>query len=177
MSASKLIRPDMDHKESYLEALGEYHKEGRYEYLKIPELNKAFEPFLDNLNSERSYPHQRFQEWATPVPETVTWMTKDELYIGTVEIRHRLNWHLEKWGGHIHFIVRPSMRGKGFGKKMLLKAIPIINYLGIDNALLTVSPKNKAAIKVIESCGAVAGDLLPATEQFPERQQYWLDCT
>ena len=177
MSASKLVRPDSDYKDSFLEALTEYHAEGRYQYLSHNSLRADFEDFVKKLRTERGQPHRPYQDWVEPVPETVAWLVKDDDYIGSVEIRHRLNWHLEKWGGHIHFIVRPSMRGKGFGKKTLLKAIPIANYLGIEKALLTAAPDNAPAIRIIESCGGAFEDELPETEQFPARRIYWLDCT
>jgi predicted acetyltransferase len=163
MTAAKLIRPSTEYQESYLEALREFHSEGRYTY--------------NTMNAERGEPHQPLQEWVEPVPETVLWMVKDTNYLGTVDIRHRLNWHLEKWGGHLHYVLRPSMRGKGFGRKMLLKSIPFVNYLGIEKALITVNPKNKPAIKILESCGAVFEDQLPATKRFPARKRYWLDCS
>ena len=177
MSASKLVRPSIDYKDSYLEALIEYHDEGRYLYNDYKTLYNNFESFVEGLLAERGRPHQPYQEWVSPVPETIIWLVKDDDYIGSVQIRHRLNWHLERWGGHIHFVIRPSMRGKGFGKKILLKAIPIANYLGIDSALLTVEPENDTARHIIELCGGEEEDALPATDQFPNRVRYWLDCT
>ena len=42
MSASKLIRPSVDYKDSYLEALEEYHAEDRYLYQDIATLNADF---------------------------------------------------------------------------------------------------------------------------------------
>jgi predicted acetyltransferase len=177
MTASKLIRPRTEYKESYLEALEEYHAEGRYKYQDINLLNENFEKFIKELRTEKGYPHQPYQDWVEPVPETVVWLVKDDKYIGTVDIRHRLNWHLEKWGGHVHFNVRPSMRGMGFGVKMLKKAIPIINYLGIDKALITISPDNDVAQKIVEDCGAEFEDETQATDKFPAMRRYWLDCT
>ncbi len=151
MSASKIVRPALEYKESYIEALKEYHDEGRYLYQDISRLEGDFECFLKELRSEKGYPHQPYQDWVEPVPETIVWLVKDNKYIGTVDIRHRLNWHLEKWGGHVHFNIRPSMRGKGFGTKILIKAMPIVNYIGIDKALITVAPEDAAAIRIIES--------------------------
>ena len=176
MTASKLIRPHADYKDSYLEALAEYHEEGRYMYQNITSLSLDFDSFIKELRSEKGYPHQPYQDWVEPVPETVVWLVKDEKYIGTVDIRHRLNWHLEKWGGHIHFNIRPSMRGMGFGTKMLKKAIPIINYIGIDKALITINPEDKAAITIVEGLGAEFEDETCATDKFPEMRLYWLDC-
>lgn len=176
MSASKLIRPDTDFEQSYLDALAEYHEEGRYLYQKIETVKNDFCAFVKELRAEKGYPHQPYQDWVEPVPETIVWLVKDDDYIGTVDIRHRLNWHLEKWGGHVHFTIRPSWRGKGYGRKMLKKAMPIINYLGIDNALLTIDPDNEAAIKIVEGLGGTYEDTLPETECFPEKARYWLNC-
>ncbi len=177
MPASKLVRPSAEYKESFLEALEEYHEEGRREYYDLGKLRNDFDSFVDMLRTEKGNPHKPYQDWVEPVPETVLWLVKDGEYLGTVDIRHRLNWHLEKMGGHIHFIIRPSMRGKGFGKKILQKAIPFANYLGIDRALITVDPEDKTSIRVIEFCGGILEDELPATEKFPARKRYWLDCT
>lgn len=177
MTASKLVRPAIDYKESYLEALKEYHAENRYLYQDIEKLNRNFESFVEELNTERGYPHQPYQDWVEPVPETIVWLVKDDKYIGTVDIRHRLNWHLEKWGGHVHFNIRPSMRGMGFGKKMLQKAMPIINYIGIDKALITLPPENTTAIEIVESLGAEFEDETLETDKFPVMRRYWLNCT
>ena len=177
MSASKLVRPDVEYKDSFIEALREYHAENRYLYNETGKLNADFEGFVAALKAERGSPHQPFQEWVDPVPETVAWLVKDGTYIGSVEIRHRLNWHLEKWGGHIHFIIRPTMRGKAYGTKILTKAMPIANYLGIEKALITLGPQNKAAQHIVEYCGGKFQDETPETDQFPARRRYWLDCT
>lgn len=177
MSASKLVKPALEHKESYLEALREYHDEGRYKFLSEDDLKHNFENFIEDLNSGKRHLHKPYADWVEPVPETALWLVKGDKYLGAFNIRHRLNWHLEKWGGHINFVIRPSMRGKGFGKKILQKGMPFANYLGIERALLTIAPDNKAAKHVIEFCGGTLQDETSATEQFPARCRYWLDCT
>lgn len=177
MSASKLVKPAVEYKESYLEALREFQEEGRYAFLKASEIEENFEDFVDDLNNHRRHLHKPYSDWVEPVPETVLWMVKEDKFIGHFNIRHRLNWHLEKWGGHVNFVIRPSMRGKGFGKKMLQKGMPFVCYLGIDRALLTVAPSNERAIKVIEFCGGEHQDDLAETDQFPARRRYWLNCS
>lgn len=177
MTASKLIRPDIRYKDSFIAAVKEYQNVGRYKHLDITKLQRDFDSAIERLRQERSHLHRPFQEWVEPVPETIAWLVKDDMYIGSVAIRHRLNWHLEKWGGHIHFNIRPSMQGKGFGKTILRKAIPIANYLGIEKALLTVDPKNERAIRVMEACGAVLEDQTTETDKFPARLRYWLNCS
>jgi len=177
MSASKLARPSLDHKESYLEALKEFHAEKRYLFLNSVEVDENFEDFIQKLNDGKRHLHKPYADWVEPVPETVLWLVKDDQFIGTINIRHRLNWHLERWGGHINFVIRPSMRGKGFGKKILQKGMPYACYFGIERALLTVSPTNIPAQKIIQFCGGKKEDETPQTERFPPRIRYWLDCT
>lgn len=174
MSAPKLVRPTEEYKNSFLEALREYHAEGNYTYLKMNDLEKNFSKFVKELQAEKGYPHQPFQDWVEPVPETVLWLVKDKEYIGSVDIRHRLNWHLEKWGGHIHIIIRPGRRKKGYGHRALKMALSYANHLGLDKVLLTVSPDNDKAIKAIEEAGGELQDETKATDQFPRRKRYWL---
>ena len=85
----------------------------------IGAIKNNFTYYLEKLNTPDQVAYDKYQDWVEPVPETVLWLVKDNHYIGTLSIRHRLNWHLEKWGGHVHYKVRPSLRNKGFGKKML----------------------------------------------------------
>lgn len=177
MTAAKLIRPDAKFKESFMEALREYHQESRYAYLSFRQLDEDFEGFINEMRDDSSRHYKNFHEWTDPVPETVLWLVKDGVYIGSVDIRHRLNWHLEKLGGHLHFIIRPSMRGRGFGKKILQKAIPFAHHLGIDRALITVRPDNQAAERIIEFAGGALEDQTPETEKFPACKRYWVDCT
>ncbi len=176
MSASKLVKPAIAYQEGFLKALDEYHKEGRYTFLDRTVISKSFKSFVDDLNDGHRHTHKTFADWVETVPETTLWMVKNDEYIGSFKIRHRLNWHLEKWGGHINFLIRPSMRGKGFGKKILQKGMPFVCYLGVDRALITVDPAHKSAAHIIEFCGGKYEDTTPNTVRFPERARYWLEC-
>ncbi|MCC6597947.1 MAG: GNAT family N-acetyltransferase [Alphaproteobacteria bacterium] len=176
MSASKLVKPNAAYKQSYLEALDEFHAEGRYKSLSRSEIEKNFDKYVEELNTGKRYLRRPFVDWVEPVPETVLWLVKKDEYIGSITIRHRLNWHLEKWGGHVNFTIRPSMRKKGFGKKILQKGMPYICYLGIDRALVLVDPLNIAGQRVVEFCGGEFQDETQKTDRFPARKRYWLQC-
>lgn len=176
MSASKLVKPATEYKESFLEALAEFHQEKRFMFLDIKELNEGFDKFIKDINSGKRHLHKPYEAWVEPVPETILWLVKGNQYIGSLNVRHRLNWHLEKWGGHINFVIRPSMRGKGFGKKILQKGLPVACYLGIDRALITIDPAHKAAQHVVELCGGQLQDETTKTDQFPPRKRYWISC-
>ncbi len=167
----------MDHLDSYLEALSEFHQEGCYLYRDSEKIRKNAAQFIADLRDDKSQNHRPYQDWVEYVPETILWMVKDGEYIGGVDIRHRLNWHLEKWGGHLGFTIRPSMRGRGYGKKLIQKAVPFMNYFGIEKALITLDPARKEAARIVEFCGGRFEDELPATGKFPARCRYWLDCT
>jgi predicted acetyltransferase len=177
MSASKLVKPSAQYKNSYLDALREFQAEGRYAFLDIDEIERDFSTFVKEITEGKRHLHKPYEDWVEPVPETILWMVKGDNYIGTLNIRHRLNWHLEKWGGHLNFLIRPSMRSKGFGRKILQKGIPFASYLGIEKALITVNPENKAGARVIEFCGGRMQDQTPETGRFPPRKRYWLDCS
>lgn len=176
MSASKLVKPGIEYKLSFLGALDEYHAEDRYMSLDREEIEKNFDKYVEELNTGKRHLRRPFVDWVEPVPETVLWLVKDQEYIGSITIRHRLNWHLEKWGGHVNFTIRPSMRKKGFGKKILQKAMPYICYLGIDKALVLVKPENVAGRKIVEFCGGMFQDETLKTDRFPARRRYWLQC-
>ena len=173
MSASKLIKPSVDYKESYLEALQLYHAEERYKNLSIKELDDNFEYFVEERCKRRSDVYCDYPEWIELVTDTVLWLVKNEDYIGTIKIRHRLNWHLEKWGGHLTFIIRPDKRNMGYGQKMLRKSKLAFNALDMDEALVTIPPDNQIARHVMEKLGAVYEDELTATDRFPEVTRYF----
>lgn len=176
MSASKLVKPAAEYKQGFLEALDEYHAESRYLSIGKQEIDQNFDQYVEELNTGRRHLRRPFVDWVEPVPETVLWLVREYEYIGSVTIRHRLNWHLEKWGGHVNFTIRPSMRRKGFGKKILQKAMPYVCYLGVDRALILVRPDNLPGQKVVEFCGGVFQDETPKTDRFPARRRYWLQC-
>lgn len=176
MSASKLTKPSEKYKESFLEAAAEFQSEGRLQFVKIAEISSDFGAFVNQLNSGQRHVHHPNPDWVEPVPETVLWLVKDDDFIGVINIRHRLNWHLERWGGHVNFAIRPTWRRKGFGGKILRKALPVALHLGIDKVLLTIERENNGAIKVIQSCGGVFENETPASERFPARKCFWIDC-
>lgn len=177
MSASKLIKPIIDVKDSYIEALKEYHAEKRYLDKDIAKISSDFDTYVELLHQNRGHPERSFETWVEEVPQHIFWMVKDNEYFGTLNIRTRLNWHLERYGGNITFTIRPSKRHMGFGKKILQKGLPIAHALGLDKALMTITHENEAAKRIAEFCGAEFEDNSPQTEHFPACDRYWIDCS
>jgi predicted acetyltransferase len=85
------------------------------------------------------------------VPQTIYWLIIDDKPVGFGKIRHHLNQKLLEHGGHVGYIVRPSERGKGYGKLFLNELIKSAKSKGIYKMLITCDVDNKRSRRVIES--------------------------
>lgn len=175
MSAAKLVRPSADYRDSFLDALVEYHQDGMLKELEYKRVAGDFDAFIADLCDDLGSHHRNHEAWSEKVRETVLWMVKEDEFIGFVKIRHRINWHLERFGGHVSFSIRPTMRGRGFGKKLLQRALPTIHAIGIEKALITIAPTNLPARRIVEFCGGVFEDETPMTEKFPAQLRFWIN--
>ncbi|MDA1360086.1 GNAT family N-acetyltransferase [Glycomyces luteolus] len=92
------------------------------------------------------------------VPATTYWWTDDDMYLGRINLRHRLNASLSETGGHIGYDIRPTARRQGHATAMLAAVLPHAAAIGIDKALLTCGVQNIASRKVIEANGGVLED-------------------
>ena len=81
MSAAKLEKPDISHKESYIQALREFQDEGRYTFLDIKDIEANFEDFIEKLNEGKKNLHKPYADWIEHVTETVLWLVKDNQFI------------------------------------------------------------------------------------------------
>ena len=151
-----LVLPSEKYKESFLEAIAEQPDEqlARVEGYDINRYTGDFDLFLKNIANEREGKNLP-DSW---VPQTVYWLVEDDKFIGRFSIRHTLNDHLRKMGGHIGYSIRPTERNKGYGKLGLKLALPKAKELGIDPALITCNPDNIASRKVIEANGGIFHD-------------------
>lgn len=86
------------------------------------------------------------KEW---VPDTTLFLFDNGEIIGAVNIRHYLNEHLKRIGGHIGYGVRPDYRGQGYAKKLLKEGLEFLNQNDIADALVTCDKSNIASAKTI----------------------------
>ena len=113
-----LVTPSSQYKDSFIQAVKEYHAVDAdniteiYE-LNIEELENDFPSYISNLLSESEGQHLP----AGYVPQTTYWLIDQGEFIGTISIRHRLTDRLLQEGGHIGYDIRPSKRKMGYGKK------------------------------------------------------------
>lgn len=105
------------------------------------------------------------------VPSTllVAKRRKDERVVGMINIRHTLNDYLLKCGGNIGYSVRPTERGKGYGKKMLSLSLPYLKALGNNRALVTCNVTNEASRRIITSNNGVYENSIDGIER------YWIE--
>ncbi len=113
---------------------------------------------------------------ATRPPHVQLWMVHAYTFIGRVNIRFRLTEHLRVWGGHIGYAIRPSFRGRGFGKQLLAMALPVAREAGLRGVLLTCLDTNLASIRIIEANGGKLAESGPHPVH-PEQtvRRYWID--
>ncbi|WP_047981492.1 GNAT family N-acetyltransferase [Ornithinibacillus contaminans] len=75
--------------------------------------------------------------------------------VAMVDIRHELNDHLYRVGGHIGYGVRPSERKKGYATLILAMALEKCKELGIEKVLVTCDEDNIGSAKVILANGGI----------------------
>ena len=96
----------------------------------------------------------------------------DHTLIGMIDIRHRLNDHLLKCGGHIGYSVRKSARGNGYAKSMLALALKKCQELAIDRVLITCDKNNIASAKTIIANNGILENEIEYENEIIQR--YWI---
>lgn len=172
----ELVEPTEAYKSSFIEAIRELQENDRtettrrYRELSISELEGDFAAFVQ---SERSHAEGKDLPEGY-VPQSEYWLVDNGEYIGHVGIRHRLNDHLLKIGGHIGYSIRFSKRGMGYGTKILELALEKARDLGIREVLLTCDATNVASRKIIEKNGGVLEDQEPNPETGVDKLRFWI---
>lgn len=150
----RLIIPDEAYKESFWQA--------REEFL------SAQDPFLDRssllaLEKEAFFAH--FDAvYRQPVlnkmkgiglkpgyvPASHLWLVNETTFLGSTNVRYRLTDALIRSAGNIGYEIRPSERGKGYGKEILRLALDYARTeVGLNEALVTCDARNEASYRTI----------------------------
>ena len=112
------------------------------------------------------------------VPATTLWLVDGDKFIGRVNIRHRLVPHLEQFGGHIGYMIRPTEQGKGYGRMQLAMALDWVREnLDLDRVLVTCDDDNIRSARVIEANGGVLENKVENFEfgRTVLTRRYWIE--
>lgn len=166
----RLVLPDWRWQPSFLEAVREFHAEGRLADLPLASVRDHFPDLLARWERDR---HRE----TTPrhlVPQTYLWLVTGDCYLGRVSIRHELNTDLLLWGGHIGYEIRPSERRQGYGTEALRLGLIEARKLGIDRALVTCDKDNTGSRKIIERNGGVLENEVRVPGQPQPKLRFWV---
>jgi predicted acetyltransferase len=110
------------------------------------------------------------------VANSTFWLVDDrDEIVGVSNLRHELNDALDKFGGHIGFGVRPSERGKGYGRELLRRTLEQASRMGIERVKLICDRDNVRAAAVIGACGGRLEEEEFMEEHGTTIRRYWIE--
>jgi predicted acetyltransferase len=144
-----------------------------------PEIQFAFEydpamSFIKYVQMVNSWPHGKCLP-KNFVPSTYFVGVVEDVIVGRLSFRHRLNNLLERIGGHIGYAVIPSQRGRGYAKSMLRQSLAFAKAKGQNRILITSDTNNIASIRVIEANGGVLENITNDPDLKIQKLRYWIE--
>lgn len=170
MSRLKLILPKIEHKENIMDYKKEFIEngdsmDGSAGLSNAENFEEWYRANQDNLKEET------VRDGLVPATTYLAFNNDDKL-VGMIDIRHRLNDYLLKFGGHIGYSVRKSERQKGYATEMLGLALKECEKLGIKEVLITCDKDNIASAKIIISNGGKIENEIAKGDGITQR--YWI---
>jgi predicted acetyltransferase len=165
-----LVEPNYQYKDSFLAGLHEFQQEGLLLNYNLSMLEQDFSLFLAQTRNE--------QDPTRIPPDTVPsiryWLIDNDLFVGNLSIRPKLNAFMLKVAGHIGYQVRPSLRGRGYGNVILRLGVQKAHTYGISPILVTCDETNIASKKVIEYNGGRFENAVTIDGSPIKKLRYWI---
>lgn len=165
-----LVEPSADMRNEILEYKKEHFKSGDMQVHGSGGLAfyDDYDAWLKHIAAIKVPSPERPVQTSTFVSRRVT----DGKLIGCIKMHHSLTDDL-KSGGNIAYGIRPSERGKGYGKKQLQLCLAYAKQLHISHVIIACDKNNVASAATAMSCGGVL------VNEFDEnsiiRQHYAID--
>lgn len=165
----KLVKLEPKYRRHLEEMMGEWYATGeRIVPYAIRRLDyRDFDHYLMNLEIR--------DDSQGLVPDSTFFCLDEEqdVFVGSVNIRHYLNDRLLLDGGHIGDGVRPSQRRKGIATRMIGLALEECRALGISKVLMVCDKDNIGSAKSISNNGGVLENEIEVDGVM--QQRYWID--
>ena len=143
-----IIKPEKKYLQSYYEACVETwgHVHDSYIMHNPSEFKSWKQTIFDDYKN---------QENGINLPEGFVssqtyWLTENDEYVGTINIRPELNDRLKEYGGHAGFFIRVKYRNQGYAKKAGKWILSKLNELNVKEAIMTCEETNTQSQKVLE---------------------------
>lgn len=144
--------PMLEDKDNWIEYYNEYLEDNN----NLDPLNysryRTYEDFLIKIAKEECIS----KSTSKTVPTSSFLLIKDNQIIGHIFIHHMIDLDLlRSYEGHIGYGIRPVMRNKGYGTKMLGMALEKCRDLALKEVFISCDRENIASAKVIENNGGI----------------------
>lgn len=165
----KLVKLSAEYRQQLCDMLGEWYASGEkiipYAIRRLD--YRDFDRYLHELEVKEGNAEGL-------VPDSTFFCLDEErnIFVGAVNIRHRLNESLLLNGGHIGDGVRPSERRKGVATKMIALALEECKKLGIRDVLMVCDKENIGSAKSIIRNGGILENEVEVDGTVEQR--YWI---
>ena len=187
----KFVHPSTAYANSYLLALEEFQREGRHLDKNLAGLrthSRNLSALIAQILEQSSSDHNTTNHARTSLPEgwvphTEYWLVQfdgdnaeDGDFIGRFDVRYSLASLGLKLGGHIGYEIRPSKRGKGYGRLMVQLGLEKVkeDHKWLERLLITCDERNIASKRIIQGIGATFSDRVVIDDGKGVKLRYWV---
>ena len=165
----ELIRPAVEYRRSFLQAMQGLREEERDLYLDwtLAQAEADFPGYVRAL--------WRCEHAPEPgrVADSIYWAVRAGEWLGRIALRHELNDHLRRVGGHVGYYVRFSARRQGVGTEMLRWVLTLPRARALGRVMATCDATNEASVRLIRKFGGEAFEPAP-DDRVPGKLYYWI---